>query len=279
MIKCPFCLSPIPTEAKKCRHCGEWVIDKPNKDIFSSFSNLFSKSKELVKKQIDERKKKRYSHIFIPEDNKPLSINKTIFYGSYFVANGKKITYDKIISLCYSEFVMSINGMNEREIKFYIYLDIGASNFPIDDRLDNNVIDLSSSTFIFSRKKKLMEKTRFIYNILKEVTFKKRLALYQKMQTQLGFFYYPLGYRIYNNGDVEYGTKIRANVLTARRANLIEYGNYKRKGIKSSTSNPYAFVIHSNKGLKVNILGIGLYKNTTLLVKYDKDVFDYLIKV
>lgn len=27
--QCPFCKSPIPADAKKCAHCGEWVKDKP----------------------------------------------------------------------------------------------------------------------------------------------------------------------------------------------------------------------------------------------------------
>jgi hypothetical protein len=25
MQRCPFCLADIPSEARKCRHCGEWV--------------------------------------------------------------------------------------------------------------------------------------------------------------------------------------------------------------------------------------------------------------
>ncbi len=27
--ECPFCLSQVPAEAKKCKHCAEWLTDKP----------------------------------------------------------------------------------------------------------------------------------------------------------------------------------------------------------------------------------------------------------
>lgn len=41
-IKCPYCCKEIPMGAKKCQHCGEWLIDKKElrkeNNIFKVFS-------------------------------------------------------------------------------------------------------------------------------------------------------------------------------------------------------------------------------------------------
>jgi hypothetical protein len=29
MKTCPYCLAEIPDEARKCKHCGEWVVAPP----------------------------------------------------------------------------------------------------------------------------------------------------------------------------------------------------------------------------------------------------------
>lgn len=29
MKKCPYCLAEIDVEARKCKHCGEWVVERP----------------------------------------------------------------------------------------------------------------------------------------------------------------------------------------------------------------------------------------------------------
>ena len=29
-IKCPYCAGLIPSDAKKCQHCGEWVVKQSN---------------------------------------------------------------------------------------------------------------------------------------------------------------------------------------------------------------------------------------------------------
>src|ERR1035438_7266216 len=41
LAKCPYCLAEIPAEAKKCRHCGEWIEN--NSKWNNSFCFWYSK--------------------------------------------------------------------------------------------------------------------------------------------------------------------------------------------------------------------------------------------
>ena len=40
--KCPYCLAEIQVEAKKCRHCGEWVITDSSKSVPEILANAYS---------------------------------------------------------------------------------------------------------------------------------------------------------------------------------------------------------------------------------------------
>ena len=46
MKNCPFCLGPIPVEAMKCQHCGEWVdgrvSSKPVDDLARAAQRMMS---------------------------------------------------------------------------------------------------------------------------------------------------------------------------------------------------------------------------------------------
>jgi hypothetical protein len=32
MKTCPYCIAAIPDEARKCQHCGEWVVTPPTRE-------------------------------------------------------------------------------------------------------------------------------------------------------------------------------------------------------------------------------------------------------
>lgn len=60
-MKCPYCLDEIPNEAKKCRNCGEWVIESDNEEKKFILNTLLSiderlKSLEDIIKPIDSSK-------------------------------------------------------------------------------------------------------------------------------------------------------------------------------------------------------------------------------
>lgn len=39
--QCPFCKSAIPEDARKCKHCGEWIKGKPKSKLVYCLLSLF----------------------------------------------------------------------------------------------------------------------------------------------------------------------------------------------------------------------------------------------
>ena len=48
MKECPYCLSEIPDQAKKCKHCWEWVVDN------NSFRNLKNENNADIEHDLDD---------------------------------------------------------------------------------------------------------------------------------------------------------------------------------------------------------------------------------
>jgi len=46
--KCPFCAEEIQADAKKCKHCGEWLIKSPQ-NIFHSVGDSSTTARAVTK--------------------------------------------------------------------------------------------------------------------------------------------------------------------------------------------------------------------------------------
>ncbi len=46
MLKCPFCAEEIQDEARKCKHCGEWLVSVPDQPDASNLRKISSVQSE-----------------------------------------------------------------------------------------------------------------------------------------------------------------------------------------------------------------------------------------
>lgn len=270
MKRCPFCSEEIQLEALKCKHCGEWLNKKSLSD------SILGKTTSFIKNQKDSYLKRRYKHLFIPEKNNPLEVNGILFFPNHLEYQNHHYEYSKIASIKYFASSDRTNGIQtETENKFKIYFDT-EQTFPISQRENIKSIDLSRSSFFgLGSGKKTREKMNFIQNYLKKVTFDFRLEKYLTHIQLNKFFYYPNGYKIYVNGDIEYANEICDNIVVAKQEERLDYGNLSFSSSRVHYSNPFELFIWKSKKSKKNLLFSG--RTASMMVIYDKDIFDALL--
>ena len=47
MMECPFCAEDIKKEAKKCKHCGEWLDKNENNTETQKTEHIYTKNNQL----------------------------------------------------------------------------------------------------------------------------------------------------------------------------------------------------------------------------------------
>lgn len=140
MKHCPYCAEEIQTEAKKCKHCGEW-LDGSNKSIGNTVSNIFKKSASFVKEQKEKYQEKKYAHLYAPTDEKPMELNGAIFFSRHLEFNSNSYKYSEIISIKHFAEVNKANLITaDTKNEFLLFLDI-ENSFPLEKRLNNRVIN------------------------------------------------------------------------------------------------------------------------------------------
>lgn len=272
MTKCPYCYGDIPNNAKKCRHCGEWV-NKESSGLDLAKTKL-KEGLDFLNKKKKERAKKRWGHIYQPSDSKPLILRRYKFRSNTFSDGNKTMDYDNIRSLFFTQSTRSTNGMlSETETRLIVFLHpAGDISLDFDENSSNYCEIFISSGMIRSGNKYEREILEFIYRYLARRTFKKRLNIIAYSLKHRGYFSYPGGVKIYTDGTITMKEK-KENIFIANDAGLLIYGNHKLSG-RNSITDPFKFVIYKNSGPKIALAGIEFSSRLSFQVYFDKDVFD-----
>jgi len=273
---CKYCFGEIDARAAKCKHCGEWLQREP--DFLSKAKGAFEKGIGFLKAKNNKRIQKRWSHIYAPTYEKPLSIKDFSFLEYGYIFKGQKFLYSSIRSLYFTQFTMSTNGMmssTDTELQIIIDDDDGIRLDIDEQKMIKHKINVSSGV-MRSGSKTEREVLEFIYRFLAKTTFEKRLNIVLYSITNRGFFTYPGGVKIYQNGDITLGNK-RKNIFEANENGLLVYGNHRLSG-RITTTDPFKFCIYENKGIKVAFAGFELSSKLDFQVYHDKDVFDVILK-
>lgn len=275
IIKCPYCYGEVVDNARKCRHCGEW-INKESSGLDIA-KNKLKESLDFLNKKKEERNKKRWAHIYQPSDSKPLILRKYEFKSNAFSDGENIMEYDNIRSLYFTQSTRSTNGMmSETETRLTVFFHpVGDISLDFDENSSNYCEIFISSGMIRSGNKYERETLEFIYRYLAKRTFKKRLNIIAYSLKHRGYFSYPGGVKIYTDGTVTKKEK-KENIFNANDAGLLIYGNHKLSG-RNSISDPFKFVIYKNRGPKIALAGIELSSKLSFQVYFDKDVFDGIL--
>lgn len=274
MKKCPYCAEEIQDEAKKCKHCGEWLEGNLKADITNTAKSILSKSSSFIKQQINTYQENRYKDLHIPSDINPISFGDATFRTDSFDFGTTNYLYSEIVGIYYYSSVSYTNGIKtETKNDFIIYLS-HKDHFPIELRFDIRKINLSKSSFFgIGNNSKTRDKMDYIQNYLKKITFENRLTFYLDFISNNDFFNYPRGYKIFNNGDIQRKDKVLGNINEASKNQLIDYGDVFFQSLKVQFSSPSTFIIWPSKDSSRSVFA----KKIEIDVLYDKDVFDFLV--
>ena len=216
--------------------------------------------------------------LYLPTNSNPFQVNDCVFFGDYLLYNSKRYEYDDIVSIKQYSSYSQTGVISESKIFLKVYLNVtSGSNFPIDERENNNALDLSvSNWFVFGSSRKVREKVEFASYFLKQVTFDSRLLKYVRQIRSDNFFHYPNGNKIFNNGDIHKNGKAIGNILEAKKNNALVYGDLYFESITglSRYHDPYVLQIYpQNSSYK------GMFsKRFEIYIHHDKDVIDLFIK-
>jgi hypothetical protein len=268
MKNCKYCAESIQDEAIKCKHCGEWLDNKVHLDINSVKESLSEGAQNVGTKVLKWKDELFGSNEFIePTNSNPLVIDNLKLMSDSFSFEGKVYSYDQIASIYYKIQSSKTNGINIGTwYDLIIYVDVD-NNFPLEKRLDKGKLRVKQYSSIIYWAPKANKLIHNAYFVLCERSFKYRYEKYKKVFQANGFFNYPTGILVHNNGTIEKGIK-KIDFKNSLNLGLVKAG-FSMKLIRSSHSDPYFFMVSSSSKMFAPSIDFELY--------YDKDLFEYLV--